>query len=204
MGQRHLADKAADAHHYMGVPELLKGLEERRVRDNEGHNSRRQHDGRRFRGRTRKLDDFSTSDADALDFINEDMMRIGILRSGFHALHPQFLLPTQPPASKAASQISVNCNPLFPFASSRKSLSVKVPVAAFFTRKREPFDFKGAAFRKQSSDGNRFLATSNCSVNLAKSALCCFFQFGRVRFTHGALRCPSGLAPSTLIVQATS
>lgn len=114
MGQRHLADKAADAHHYMGVPELLKGLEERRVRDNEGHNSRRQHDGRRFRGRTRKLDDFQPATLMPLDFINEDMMRIGILRSGFHALHPQFLLPTQPPASKTASQISVNCN-RFPF-----------------------------------------------------------------------------------------
>ena len=61
-----------------------------------------------------ELDDFQPATLMPLDFINEDMMRIGILRSGFHALHPQFLLPTQPPASKTASQISVNCN-RFPF-----------------------------------------------------------------------------------------
>ena len=98
-----------------------------------------------------------------LDFINEDMMRIGIFAVGSMPYILNFL-HIQPPASKRASQISVNCN-RFPFRFSEIPIC-KVPVAAYFSTKTRTVRLQRRCIPKQSSDGNRFLATSNCSVNL--------------------------------------
>ena len=117
VGQRHLADKAAHAHYHMGVPELLEGLEGRGIRDDERYDSGGEHDGRSLGRRVRKLDHLEPATLMALDLVDENVVGIGVLRSGFHAHILRFSFWA---ARGSAAHISVYCI-AFPRADDQKN-----------------------------------------------------------------------------------
>ena len=84
--QRHARERVAEEEARLGVPELQERLVRARVRHDERHDGRQQHDAGRLRRRVGELDEFPVSCLMTLHFVDENALRSVLILFGHVAL----------------------------------------------------------------------------------------------------------------------